>query len=79
MSTRPTLSGDWCEEAGKGPTRLLVVRAQEVHGGEGELILLRVGELLVVHEELGLLAHLVRDVEEQPVAERVVGPLEGFL
>ena len=49
--------------AGEGRT------AHEVHGGEGELVLDAVAELLVIDHELRLVPELVRHMEEYAVLQ----------
>mmetsp|Transcript_34371 Transcript_34371/g.108301 ORF Transcript_34371/g.108301 Transcript_34371/m.108301 type:complete len:621 (+) Transcript_34371:404-2266(+) len=59
---------------------LLEVRPQVVDGGERQLVPVVVrGDFLVVAHELVLVVHLVRDVEEDAVAQVPVRPLEGLL
>jgi hypothetical protein len=56
----------------------LVVAAQVVHGGQGQLVLLLVLQLLVELHQLVLVARSVRDVEQQPRSERDVGAAHGL-
>lgn len=56
-------------------SHLLKVASKVVYRRQRELILVSVRELLVIRHELVLVEQLVRNVEEQTVLERALGPL----